>query len=106
VSEVEPAEAEWNAWWAEGKAAAEQALVDSSSPIFLQDESGPRPQDTAKAMGWNSVWASQDNRRRFQHWRNSGASNLDSKTAERIATQLQKLMEAAAAVTSSTKAQD
>jgi len=106
VSDGEPPEAEWNAWRAEGKTAAEQALLHSSGPILLKDEYGPMPQDMAKAMGWNAVWASEENRRRLQRWHELSASNPDSKSRERMAAQLQKVMGAACAVGSSTETLD
>jgi hypothetical protein len=49
---------------AAGKAAAEVALARSEDAIFAADELTGSKSDTAFAMGWNSVWASDENRRR------------------------------------------
>ncbi|WP_157649197.1 hypothetical protein [Burkholderia ubonensis] len=48
-----------------GVAAAKAALAASDKPIFLRDEVGPDLTTDAYAMGWNSVWAGEENRQRW-----------------------------------------
>jgi hypothetical protein len=64
--------------YAEGRSAAEAALRDSPLPIFLKDELTDSQRNTVRAMGWNSLWASDENRRRLRA--------LQSKSAEQEAS--------------------
>ena len=55
-----------------GVAAAKAALAASDKPIFLRDEVAPDLTTDAYAMGWNSVWAGDENR---QRWANLKQAN-------------------------------
>ncbi|MGC8213096.1 hypothetical protein [Ralstonia pseudosolanacearum] len=48
-----------------GVAAANAVLSASDAPIFLRDEVAPDMTTDAYAMGWNSVWASDENQKRW-----------------------------------------
>lgn len=56
-----------------GVAAANAALTASDAPLFLQDEVAPDMTTDAYAMGWNSGWASDENRKR---WASMTAANV------------------------------
>lgn len=47
-----------------GVTAAEEALNDSPGPILFLDEGDPDESAHAYAMGWNTIWACDENRRR------------------------------------------
>ncbi|WP_157381690.1 hypothetical protein [Burkholderia ubonensis] len=51
--------------FAAGVAAATAALAASVKPIFLLDEVAPDLLTDAYAMGWNSVWAGDENKKRW-----------------------------------------
>ncbi|WP_186118657.1 hypothetical protein [Burkholderia gladioli] len=51
--------------FAAGVAAATAALVASDKPIFLRDEVAPDLSTDAYAMGWNSVRACDENKKRW-----------------------------------------
>ncbi|WP_020190762.1 hypothetical protein [Pseudomonas putida] len=47
-----------------GAAAATTEMNRSTNPLLPMDEAGDDELATAQAMGWNSVWAGEENRRR------------------------------------------
>lgn len=55
--------------WNDGVDAAKAALANSDKPIFLMDEMpGPGLEPDHMAMGWNSVWASEENSERWRKY--------------------------------------
>lgn len=48
-----------------GAASAKLVLAESSNPLMMVDELHEDELATANAMGWNSVWASDENSRRW-----------------------------------------
>lgn len=48
-----------------GKEAALATLAESTRPLLLMDEMCNSAEETAFAMGWNSVWASDENKQRW-----------------------------------------
>ncbi|MFA0809490.1 hypothetical protein [Microbulbifer epialgicus] len=57
---------EQKAKWDAGVAAAKQAMAESDRPIMLMDEMpGVGLEPDIEAMGWNSVWASEENSARW-----------------------------------------
>lgn len=56
-----------------GKAAAEAAMAGSVSPLFVVDEFLDTPEERAEAMGWNSVYASAENKSRWDAYRKTSA---------------------------------
>ncbi len=48
-----------------GKKAALDSLANSATPILFMDEWCDAETDTAYAMGWNSICASEENKARF-----------------------------------------
>ncbi|WP_155629586.1 hypothetical protein [Burkholderia territorii] len=48
-----------------GVVAANAMLATTDGPIFLMDELGFDEHANCRAMGWNSIWASDENRRRW-----------------------------------------
>lgn len=48
-----------------GVAAAKAELAASDSPILVMDEAGINQTANSHAMGWNSIWASEENGRRW-----------------------------------------
>lgn len=59
-------DAELTASSEKGMAEAKAAMAASAGPIFLKDEGGFDSLEQAYAMGWNAVWASEENHERFQ----------------------------------------
>lgn len=55
-----------------GAASARVALASSNDPLMMMDELCDDELSTAQAMGWNSVWASEENR---QRWAEHGAKS-------------------------------
>jgi hypothetical protein len=49
-----------------GKKNALAALEKSPSPIFAMDEFCDKETDRAYAIGWNSIWASEENGARWK----------------------------------------
>lgn len=58
-----------------GMAEAQALLAASAGPIFAKDEYGFNPVEQAYAMGWNAVWVSEENRKRFRAQRTTGGPN-------------------------------
>ncbi|MBO1897527.1 hypothetical protein HNW13_017460 [Shewanella sp. BF02_Schw] len=53
--------------WDRGVEAAQKALSSSDKPIMMLDElPGISMESDVEAMGWNSVWASEENSARFK----------------------------------------
>lgn len=52
-----------------GAASAKAVLAESSKPLMMVDELCDDELSTANAMGWNSVWASDENSRRWSSLR-------------------------------------
>jgi hypothetical protein len=48
-----------------GVESAKAALAESDKPLLMTDELHDDELSTANAMGWNSVWASEENSRRW-----------------------------------------
>ncbi|HCE7248310.1 TPA: hypothetical protein NHR53_006212 [Pseudomonas aeruginosa] len=48
-----------------GAASAKALLAESENPLMMTDELHDDELSTANAMGWNSVWASEENSRRW-----------------------------------------
>jgi hypothetical protein len=70
--EIDPeVQADWDA----GVAAAKESLAASDGPIMMMDEMpGISMDPDVKAMGWNSVWASEENRTRWVNVREKSAN--------------------------------
>ena len=55
-----------------GAASAKAVLAESSNPLLMSNELCDDELSTAHAMGWNSVWAAEENSRRVaEHRANS-----------------------------------
>lgn len=65
VTKTPPSEAELQAASERGRTAAMAMLDKSSAPLFIKDELCVNEEATAEAMGWNSVWASDENQARW-----------------------------------------
>lgn len=50
----------------DGVMAAKQAMEKSNKPIVLMDELGDGVDPNYRAIGWNTVWASEENRNRLK----------------------------------------
>ena len=58
---------EQQAQWDAGVAAAKKAMAESDKPILMMDEvPGIGLEADITAMGWNSVWASEENSTRWK----------------------------------------
>lgn len=54
--------------WDIGVEAAHKALSSSDKPIMMMDElPGLSMESDVEAMGWNSIWASDENKARFKN---------------------------------------
>jgi hypothetical protein len=62
-----------------GIAAARSWMDDSTLPVFLRDEGCACPFEMSYAMGWNSVWASDENRARLKQWREEQESERSTR---------------------------
>ncbi len=52
-----------------GAASAKAMLAQSNYPLVMMDELCDDELSTCHAMGWNSVWASEENSRRWAEYR-------------------------------------
>lgn len=64
-----PTEKEHENAYNNGVEAAKSMLASSSAPLFIKDEYSFNDLANSEAMGWNSVWASEENNRRWQDYR-------------------------------------
>lgn len=71
---TEPTETELKAAVERGQISARAALETSTRPIFMVDEMCSSQVATAEAMGWNSIAASEENRKRWAAERERSAS--------------------------------
>ena len=60
-----------------GVASAKALLAESDKPIHMVDELCDDELLTANAKGWNSIWASPENNRRWKAYRESKGQGLD-----------------------------
>ncbi|MDD1011605.1 hypothetical protein M5G27_29530 [Pseudomonas shahriarae] len=87
-------EAEINEAFDAGVASAKALLAESSNPVLMVDELCDDELSTANAKGWNSVWASPENSRRWQAYRNSKGQGLEQaiESPESLAEKIVSLM--------------
>lgn len=71
-----------------GICGANAALAQSDKPLLIMDEYCQDELATAYAIGWNSVWACDENRRRWADYKDNG----DEKTPPHVVGALVKLM--------------
>lgn len=70
-------EAELNEAFDAGVASAKALFAESSRPLMMVDELCADELSAANAKGWNSVWASPENSRRWQAYRESMGQSLE-----------------------------
>lgn len=77
-----------------GVESAKAVLAESDKPLMVMDELHDDELSTANAKGWNLVWASPENSRRWHAYRESKGQSLEQaiQSPESLAEKIVSLM--------------